>query len=86
MMGSTDIIIEADAAQPNKEIDIKQQPSKEWEVDVRGLVSTRKWLQNYGLKKNRLSMYHLLPQIGFKHADSEYYLALIYDKWAVHNS
>ena len=55
----------------NREIDLRLEPTKDWEVDVRGLVSTKKWLQNYGLKKNRLSMYHLLPQIGFKHADGK---------------
>ncbi|CAD5114251.1 DgyrCDS3392 [Dimorphilus gyrociliatus] len=51
------------------EISIDRVPPKEWEVDVKGLVSTRKWLSNYGLKRNRLDMHHLLPLIGFRHSD-----------------
>ena len=56
----------------NPEICPKVSPPKEWEVDVRGMISTKKWLQTYGLKKNRLDMHHLLPQIGFKHSDGNY--------------
>lgn len=53
----------------NPEISMKMSPPKHWEVDVKGLVSTEKWLQNYGLKRNRLDMFHLLPLLGFKHSD-----------------
>ena len=53
----------------NPEICIHKLPSKSWEVDVRGQISTKKWLQTYGLKKNRLDMDHLLPMLGFRHAD-----------------
>nr|KAG5692191.1 hypothetical protein BaRGS_008737 [Batillaria attramentaria] len=44
-------------------------PPKEWEVDVRPQVSSRKWLQNYGLRKARLHMDQILPAIGFKLSD-----------------
>ena len=55
----------------NPEISIKKTPSKEWELDVRGLISTRKWLQNYGLQKNKLSIMQILPSIGFKMSDGK---------------
>ncbi|XP_053399868.1 von Willebrand factor A domain-containing protein 3B-like isoform X2 [Mercenaria mercenaria] len=50
----------------NPEVSIKKTPSKEWELDVRALICTRKWLQNYGLHKNKLAMQQILPVIGFK--------------------
>ncbi|KAL4230601.1 Von Willebrand factor A [Mactra antiquata] len=53
----------------NPEVSIKKTPSKEWELDVRALISTKKWLQNYGLSKNKLSMEQILPVIGFKMSD-----------------
>ena len=56
----------------NPEISMKVSPPKHWELDVKGLVSTEKWLQNYGLKRNRLDMFHLLPTLGFKHSDGKY--------------
>ena len=56
----------------NSEICLKATPSKSWELDVKGMVSTKKWLQNYGLKKNRLDMHQILQQIGFKHSDGRY--------------
>ena len=59
------------------EISIQTQPSKEWELDVRGLVSTKKWLQNYGLKKNRMDIHNILPQIGFKHSDGKHLLITV---------
>ncbi|ESO98870.1 hypothetical protein LOTGIDRAFT_114133, partial [Lottia gigantea] len=40
-----------------------------WELDVSPLISTKSWLKNYGLKKNKLNMYHILPTIGFKLSD-----------------
>ncbi|KAH9498636.1 von Willebrand factor A domain-containing protein 3B, partial [Bulinus truncatus] len=42
---------------------------KEWELDVRPLISSQKWLQNYGLKKNRLQINQILLSIGFKISD-----------------
>ena len=53
----------------NPELSLERSPSKDWELDIRPLISTKKWLHNYGLKKNRLDMFHILPQIGFKHSD-----------------
>lgn len=50
----------------NPEVSVKKTPSQEWELDVRPLISTRKWLLNYGLHKNKLTMGQLLPAIGFK--------------------
>lgn len=47
----------------------KKTPSREWELDVRSLISTKKWLQNYGLRKNKLTLKQILPTIGFKHSD-----------------
>ena len=61
--------VSVDTPPPPAEISLQSEPTKDWELDVRGLVSTKKWLQNYGLKKNRMDMHSLLPQIGFKHAD-----------------
>ena len=61
----------ADSAPYNPEISIKAQPSRLWEIDVRCLVSTKKWLCNYGLKKNRLKMFHIMPQIGFRQSDGK---------------
>lgn len=50
---------------------IKPQRPKEWELDVRPLISSKKWLQNYGLKKNRLHLNQILPTIGFKMSDGK---------------
>lgn len=50
----------------NPEVSIKKTPSKEWELDVRALISTRKWLLNYGLNKNKLTIQQILPVIGFR--------------------
>ncbi|CAL1540981.1 unnamed protein product [Lymnaea stagnalis] len=52
-----------------KDLQMKPQRPKEWELDVRSLISSRKWLQNYGLKKNRLQLNQILPSIGFKISD-----------------
>ena len=42
-----------------------------WELDVRGLVSTKKWLANYGLKRNKLDMKSLMEAVGFKKRDGK---------------
>ncbi|KAK0045323.1 von Willebrand factor A domain-containing protein 3B-like isoform X1 [Biomphalaria pfeifferi] len=42
---------------------------REWELDVRPLISSQKWLQNYGLRKNRLQLNQILVSIGFKISD-----------------
>ena len=60
----------------NPELSLSSLPSRDWEVDVRGLIPTKRWLSNYGLKKNRLDMFHIMPQIGFKHMDGECTLLL----------
>ncbi|BFZ14861.1 hypothetical protein BsWGS_17900 [Bradybaena similaris] len=39
---------------------------KEWEPDVKYLVSSHLWLQNHGLKKQRLTLNQILPSIGFR--------------------
>ena len=55
----------------NPELSVSSSPSRDWELDVRALINTNKWLSNYGLKKNRLDMFHIMPQIGFKQSDGE---------------
>lgn len=55
----------------NPEVSIKKTPSKEWELDVRALISSKKWLQNYGLHKNKLAMEQILPAIGFKMSEGK---------------
>ncbi|XP_067841899.1 von Willebrand factor A domain-containing protein 3B-like [Heptranchias perlo] len=40
-----------------------------FELDVRTLLSSSKWLQLHGLKRNRLTLSQILPQIGFKHRE-----------------
>jgi hypothetical protein len=56
-------------------IKLKPPAKKTWEPDVRALISTKKWLSTYGLKKNRLTVDQILAQVGFKHSD-EYDRAL----------
>lgn len=53
----------------NPELNLQTSPSKEWEIDVRGLVSSRKWLVHYGLKRNKLDLNTILSRIGFRHVD-----------------
>uniref|UniRef100_F6VLB0 VWFA domain-containing protein n=1 Tax=Ciona intestinalis TaxID=7719 RepID=F6VLB0_CIOIN len=43
---------------------------EQWELDVRPLISSNKWLQVHGLQRNRLSMKQILSQIGFKHTET----------------
>uniref|UniRef100_A0A8C3MKB9 Uncharacterized protein n=1 Tax=Geospiza parvula TaxID=87175 RepID=A0A8C3MKB9_GEOPR len=38
----------------------------QWRTDVQSLVSSSKWLQRYGLKRNKLSLSQILSQIGFQ--------------------
>ena len=61
--------VRPEAISYDNEISLASAPSRDWEIDVRGMVSTKKWLQIYGLKKNRLDMFHILPQIGFRHSE-----------------
>ena len=76
--GSTDVQPLDEVKQEyDPEISLKKNPPKQWELDVRALISTKKWLQNYGLKKNKLDIKHLLPTIGFKHCDGKF-LSLLY--------
>lgn len=39
----------------------------QWDTDVQALVSSSKWLQLHGLKRNKLSLSQILSQIGFQH-------------------
>ncbi|XP_042644192.1 von Willebrand factor A domain-containing protein 3B [Tyto alba] len=39
----------------------------QWDMDVQALVSSSKWLQLHGLKRNKLSLSQILSQIGFQH-------------------
>ncbi|XP_009947848.1 PREDICTED: von Willebrand factor A domain-containing protein 3B, partial [Leptosomus discolor] len=39
----------------------------QWDTDVQPLVSSSKWLQSHGLKRNKLSLSQILSQIGFQH-------------------
>ncbi|XP_074651656.1 von Willebrand factor A domain-containing protein 3B-like [Tubulanus polymorphus] len=65
MTGAADVV----ASDELVNADLPPKKSRVWELDVRALISSKKWLQNYGLKRNRLDLYHILPQIGFKHND-----------------
>uniref|UniRef100_A0A8C6YLN9 VWA3B protein n=1 Tax=Nothoprocta perdicaria TaxID=30464 RepID=A0A8C6YLN9_NOTPE len=38
-------------------------------LDVQLLISSSKWLQLYGLKRNKLSLSQILSQIGFQHRE-----------------
>ncbi|KAM9301070.1 LOW QUALITY PROTEIN: von Willebrand factor A domain-containing protein 3B [Morus bassanus] len=39
----------------------------QWDMDVQPLISSSKWLQIHGLKRNKLSLSQILSQIGFQH-------------------
>jgi hypothetical protein len=67
---TSDLIVHDEGYDPD--ISMRKKPSRVWELDVRPLISTKKWLMNYGLKRNRLDLYHILPQIGFKHAEGRF--------------
>lgn len=53
----------------NPEVSVKTDPSRRWDSDVATLVSTKKWLQMYGLKRSRLDLETLIRQIAFRHSD-----------------
>uniref|UniRef100_A0A8C8S3D7 Uncharacterized protein n=1 Tax=Pelusios castaneus TaxID=367368 RepID=A0A8C8S3D7_9SAUR len=40
-----------------------------WDLDVQPLISSSKWLQLHGLKRNKLSFSQILSQIGFQHRE-----------------
>lgn len=42
---------------------------RQFSSEVTDMVSTRKWLQANGLRKQKLNLFHLLPKIGFKLSD-----------------
>ncbi|XP_030837027.1 von Willebrand factor A domain-containing protein 3B isoform X4 [Strongylocentrotus purpuratus] len=50
-------------------IKLKPPPKTTWEPDVRAMISAKKWLSTYGLKRNRLKLDQILGTIGFKHSD-----------------
>ncbi|XP_009280112.1 PREDICTED: von Willebrand factor A domain-containing protein 3B [Aptenodytes forsteri] len=39
----------------------------QWDMDVQPLISSSKWLQLHGLKRNKLTLSQILSQIGFQH-------------------
>ncbi|XP_062982357.1 von Willebrand factor A domain-containing protein 3B [Elgaria multicarinata webbii] len=39
----------------------------QWDLDVQVLISSTKWLQLHGLKRNKLTFSQILSQIGFQH-------------------
>lgn len=55
--------------QYNPEISRDRSCARKWDHDVSPLVSSKKWLQNYGLKKNKLAIDQILPSIGFRASD-----------------
>ncbi|XP_071510905.1 von Willebrand factor A domain-containing protein 3B-like [Diadema antillarum] len=50
-------------------IKLKPPPKTTWEPDVKAMISTKKWLSTYGLRRNRLKLDQILGTIGFKHSD-----------------
>ncbi|XP_034287246.2 von Willebrand factor A domain-containing protein 3B isoform X2 [Pantherophis guttatus] len=40
-----------------------------WDLDVQTLISSAKWLQLYGLKKNKMTFSQIFSQIGFQHKE-----------------
>ena len=61
----------------NPEISVKTDPTRAWEADVSMLVSTTKWLQKFGLKRNRLDMESLTKHIAFRHSDGMFIYFII---------
>uniref|UniRef100_A0A663LX09 von Willebrand factor A domain containing 3B n=1 Tax=Athene cunicularia TaxID=194338 RepID=A0A663LX09_ATHCN len=39
----------------------------QWDTDIQPLISSSKWLQLHGLKRNKLSLSQILSRIGFQH-------------------
>ncbi|XP_048453851.1 von Willebrand factor A domain-containing protein 3B-like [Rhincodon typus] len=46
-----------------------QEKNSPFELNVQTLLSSSKWLQLHGLKRNRLTLSQILSQIGFKHRE-----------------
>ena len=53
----------------NPEVSLQKTPAQTWEMDVRSLVNSKKWLSQYGLRRSKLTLYQVLPVIGFKVSD-----------------
>ena len=53
----------------NPEVSVQKTPAQQWEMDVRSLVNSKKWLSQYGLRRSKLTLYQILPVIGFKVSD-----------------
>lgn len=53
----------------NPEVSVRTDPTRQWDQSVSELVSTKKWLQLYGLKRSRLDLESLIRQIAFRHSD-----------------
>jgi len=49
---------------------MKLYPSKAWNPDSRLQVSTRQWLNKYGLKAQNLDSTTLFPKLGFSRLES----------------
>ncbi|XP_053913016.1 von Willebrand factor A domain-containing protein 3B [Cuculus canorus] len=56
-----------EAPKKNSKEKERRLPVTQWDMDVQLLTSSSKWLQIYGLKRNKLSLSHILSQIGFQH-------------------
>uniref|UniRef100_A0A8D0GK51 Uncharacterized protein n=1 Tax=Sphenodon punctatus TaxID=8508 RepID=A0A8D0GK51_SPHPU len=63
-------------SRPGSSGTIQEQSQKEtkvknilWDLDVQPLISSSKWLQLHGLKRNKLSLSQILSQIGFQHRE-----------------
>lgn len=52
-------------------VKLKPPSKKTWEPDVKAMISTKKWLSSYGLRRNRLNLDQILGSIGFKHSDGK---------------
>lgn len=55
----------------NPEVSLQKTPAQTWEMDVRSLVNSKKWLSQYGLRRSKLTLYQVLPVIGFKVSDGK---------------
>ncbi|VDH98103.1 Hypothetical predicted protein [Mytilus galloprovincialis] len=53
----------------NPEVSLQKTPTQTWEMDVRSLVNSKKWISQYGLRRSKLTLYQVLPVIGFKVSD-----------------
>lgn len=73
---TTDAFDSKHTQDPKDSCEVHKKKSKEkerrlavsqWDMDVQPLVSSSKWLQLHGLKRNKLSLSQILSQIGFQH-------------------